>query len=59
MPAQHRHLMPKHHDLQLLKPCDRETQEHHLQHTAQGQVAERPEQEQLLEINETGARLYG
>jgi hypothetical protein len=50
LPAQHRHLMPQHHDLQLLERFRPTTQEQEHEQPAQRQVAERPEQEQLLEV---------
>jgi hypothetical protein len=46
--AQHRQLMPQHHDLQLLEALRPLPQEHDLQQAAQRRVAKRPEQEQLL-----------
>src|SRR6266536_3230167 len=51
--------MPEDHYLQLLEALRTRAQEQEVQQAAQRQVAERPEQEQLLGISGTGRRLYG
>src|SRR6266566_4914145 len=50
--AQHRQLVSKHDDLELFEVLRARTQEHELEHAAQRQVAERPEQEQTAQGND-------
>jgi hypothetical protein len=54
LPAKHRQLMPKHDDLQLLELARARAEQDESEQAAEGQVAERPEQEQLLKRSKGG-----
>jgi hypothetical protein len=54
--AQHRQLVPEHHDLQLFELLRPKTQRRELQNATKHEVAERPEHE-LLQDGGTGARV--
>jgi hypothetical protein len=58
LPAKHRQLMPKQDDLQLLELARASTEQNESEHAPERQIAERPEQQQLLRVSGTGARLY-
>src|SRR5438132_7697250 len=47
------------HDLKLLELLRTGTQRYELEHAAQHQIAERPEQEPTPQVSGTGARHYG
>ncbi len=53
--TKHRELMPKHDDLQLLELPRARTKQGELQEAADQQIAERPEQAELLGVSGTGA----
>ena len=57
--APYRQLMPQHNELQLLELGRARTKQDELEHAAERQIPKRQEQEQLLGISGTGARLYG
>jgi hypothetical protein len=57
--TQHRELVTKHDDLELLELLRTEGQRRELQKAPEHEVAERPEQERLLQVDGTGDRLYG
>ena len=57
--AQHRQLVAKHHDLQLLELLRAKTQRRELQHASKHDVAERPQQRPAPPWRRDGPRLYG
>ena len=56
--AQYRELVSEHDELEFLEVLRAGTQRHELQHAAEHQVAERPEQEPAPRMSGTGPRLY-
>jgi hypothetical protein len=57
--TQHRELVAEHNDLELLELLRAEAQRRELQKAPEHEVAERPEQARLLQVDGTGDRLYG